>query len=159
MKRVVIPNSILLPEVARMVSEEEYVKLRVKGNSMLPFILGDRDSVILVQSSEYKVRDIVFAEITKDQFVLHRIINITGDTVTLMGDGNISGTELCNISDIKAKVTYIIRDGKKIDCNGVLVRLFVIIWRKFLPIRRHLLMSYWRVKRVKQKVKRVLKKD
>lgn len=42
-----LPNEEMLPEVAKMLSEGNCVKLKAKGNSMLPFIVGGRDEVVI----------------------------------------------------------------------------------------------------------------
>ena len=72
----VMPNDVLLGEVRKLIKEGHSVTLRVKGNSMLPFIYGGRDNVRFVNCSDYKVRDIVLAEVSKSVFVVHRIISI-----------------------------------------------------------------------------------
>ena len=44
---MIVPNAILLAEVSALVQEGKQVELLTKGCSMLPFIVGDRDSVRL----------------------------------------------------------------------------------------------------------------
>jgi hypothetical protein len=43
MRSVTLPNEVMLPEVAKMLSEGKQVTIKAKGNSMLPFIVGGRD--------------------------------------------------------------------------------------------------------------------
>ena len=97
--KVTMPNAVLLGEVKQFLREGRRVILQVKGNSMLPFIRGGRDSVELTAESSYGIGDIVLAEIDKGHYVLHRIVAIGGheaaDKVVLMGDGNLRGTEEC----------------------------------------------------------------
>ena len=58
----------------------------------------------------------------------------------MMGDGNVSGTEVFRRGDVLGKVIWIVReDGRHI--KPVKGRL----WRKLLPIRRYLLAVYRRV--------------
>ena len=64
---------------------------------MLPFIVGDRDSVRL-RKEPVAVGDAVLAEIAPGRYVLHRIISLVKDRVVLMGDGNLSGVETCGLS-------------------------------------------------------------
>lgn len=47
MTSINVPNSVLLPEVERLLREGRRVTLRTRGHSMLPFIVGGRDSVVL----------------------------------------------------------------------------------------------------------------
>ena len=47
MEKVEIPNEVLIPAIGKLLGEGREVELRPKGNSMLPFIRSERDSVIL----------------------------------------------------------------------------------------------------------------
>ena len=47
-----IPNEVLLPEVARLISEGHTVTLTVRGNSMNPFLVDRRDSIVLGSFAE-----------------------------------------------------------------------------------------------------------
>ena len=114
---MIVPNAILLAEVSALVQEGKEVELLTKGCSMLPFIVGDRDSVRL-RKEPVAVGDAVLAEIAPGRYVLHRIISLVKDRVVLMGDGNLSGVETCGLSDVKAKAVAVIRPrGKEIDCT------------------------------------------
>lgn len=136
---MVVPNKILLDEVSRMLSEGTSVIIRTKGNSMLPFIRGGRDSVRLSRHSGISVGDIVLARINGDKYVLHRVFSVCGEEVTLMGDGNLKGKENCSRAEVTGTVDGIIRpDGKeKVPGNGM-------VWRRLLPFRRILLAIYKR---------------
>ena len=61
MKKVIVQNDQIFSEVTKLVSEGGNVTLKTKGNSMLPFIRGGRDSVVLVKADEIKLYDIVLA--------------------------------------------------------------------------------------------------
>ena len=147
MQRLSMPNEVLLPEVERLLSLGTCVTLRTKGNSMLPFIVGNRDCVTLEPTSNLIPGDIVLAHLRKnDRYVLHRILTIKDGLVTLMGDGNLSGKEYCQTTDICGKVCTILRKGKiKIDPNKKTERRKAAIWIKLLPVRRYLLAIYRRI--------------
>ena len=145
MKKVTVSNESMLSEVSRLLLRGNSVTLKVKGNSMMPFIIGGKDNVELQKKDIYNIGDIVFAEITIGQFVLHRIINLEKGVVTLMGDGNIAGTERCDISDIYGCAVSIVRKGKYIDCNSNSEMRKAYIWLKLLPFRRYLLAIYKRI--------------
>ena len=55
MKKVVMQNEILLTEVQRLVAEGESVTLKAKGTSMLPFIRGEHDNVVLVKPGHVRL--------------------------------------------------------------------------------------------------------
>lgn len=145
MQRLNIPNEILLPEIEKLLASGTCVTLRTKGNSMLPFIVGDRDCVTLEPADNLRLKDIVLAHLPNGHFVLHRIIHIKGEYITLMGDGNLSGKEYCLAKDICGKVRTIRKKGKNIDPNTKAERLKAAVWLKILPVRRHLLAIYRRI--------------
>ena len=136
--RHIVPNGILLEEVRRLLLEGKEVILLTKGQSMTPFIRGDRDSVALVHKDAVKVGDIILAKVEGGRFVLHRVIKADERGITLMGDGNIRGHEHCLPGDVAGTVVRIIKpSGKEIvPGNGR-------IWRRLKPFRR-IILGVWR---------------
>ncbi|MFR9523482.1 MAG: S24/S26 family peptidase [Rikenellaceae bacterium] len=143
MAQKVVANNILFDQAAQFVATGKEVEVPTKGNSMFPFIVGGKDSLILTSSNSLKVGDIVLAKINDTNYVVHRIISIENEKVTLMGDGNIAGREYCTPQQIFAKVKFIVHRNIKIDCNSNKQRRRAQLWRKLLPIRRYIL-GVWR---------------
>lgn len=140
-------DKAIIGEVLRLVDEGISVTLPVNGNSMLPFIVGGRDSVILQKPAGLKTGDVVLAWVEGCRYVLHRITSIDGGCVTLMGDGNLAATERCSVSDIKAVATHVVvkGGGKKRDLYGKRERLRTRLWQWLRPVRRYLLAIYHRM--------------
>lgn len=152
METLLVPNEPFLDQVSEMLADGHLVTIRTKGNSMLPFIRGSRDRVELERCDSAEIGDIVLARIPcvgKDKryrYVLHRIIGIDGTRVTLMGDGNINGTEHCRLEDISGKVICIINEnGRRKDCRSSKSLRLARMWRKLLPLRRYILGIYRRL--------------
>lgn len=143
-KKKVVPNEILLDEVKGLINQGHPVIIKVRGNSMLPFIIGDSDSVRLIYKASYKVGDIVLAEVSKGHYVLHRIFSMSGNKVTLMGDGNIDIYEHCKIKDIVAGVEAVIHNGVEKSPYRKITETQAQVWKKMRPIRRWLLAFYTR---------------
>lgn len=137
-----IPNDILLQEVRNLLKEGHTTTLRVRGNSMRPFLEDKRDSIVLTAVTHINVGDAVLAETRPGHYVFHRIIAIDGDNVTLMGDGNIRGTEHCLQTDVAANVQAFIRKGKTYSPKGRVWRRYSWWWTRLLPLRRYLLWFY-----------------
>lgn len=146
MRKVTVANEELLSEVVKLLSEGNSVTIKAKGNSMLPFIVGDRDSVVLQRKDTFAIGNIVLAKIAPKHYVLHRIMQMNDDNVSLMGDGNLKGIEKCSTSNVCGYAIAIIHKGKEIDCNSKKELLKAKIWRTLLPIRRYLLAIYRRIK-------------
>ena len=139
MEKRTVPNDILLGEVAAVLQEGREAILAPTGNSMLPFIRSGRDRVILRRQDSYAVGDIVLAHFG-GRYILHRIVALDGDAVTLMGDGNLQGQEKGRTDGIVGTVTAVIRpDGRRrVPGKGR-------VWRALKPVRRYLLAIYRRL--------------
>ena len=136
-----------IEEAIRLAREGVRVTFPVKGQSMLPFIIGGKESVILLgPGGLVDVGDVVLAWVDGNRYVVHRIIRIDGDRVTLMGDGNVACTEHCMLGDIKARVTHVVSaDNKEHDLHNRWRMLAARLWYWLRPIRRYLLAIYKRI--------------
>jgi len=132
-----LPNEIFIPEIARLVSDGKQVQFTPTGVSMRPFIEGGVDNVTLAKPADLQVGDIVLAEIQPQHYVLHRIYAIEGDALTLMGDGNLVGTEHCTRAQVLAKVIAIHSPKGR---RKPLTRAW--LWRHLKYARRILLKIY-----------------
>ena len=136
----------IIEEAIRLVREGVSVTLPVNGNSMLPFIIGGKESVILQQPELPKVGGVVLAWADGYRYVVHRIVRIDGERVTLMGDGNLVGTEHCILNDIKARVTHVVDAKKRTHyLYKGWRKLAAKVWYWLRPVRRYLLAIYRRL--------------
>lgn len=139
-------NAQLLPEIVNLLEEGHSVTLLLRGFSMRPFLEDQRDKALLIKAQNIKEGDPVLAEISPKHYVLHRIIKMEGEQVTLRGDGNL-GTEHCTKDHVKASVIGFYRKGRKnIDkITGTKWKLYSFIWIHLYPLRRYLLAAYRRL--------------
>ena len=136
MDRIVLPNDVLLNEVAQLLGEGREVVITPKGRSMLPFIRGEVDQIKLRQPDGLRVGDIVLAYFG-NHYVLHRIVAINGEKVVLMGDGNLKGTEQGDRSEVVGNVVEIITPDLRQHKPGK-----AWLWRHTLFFRKYLLKVY-----------------
>ena len=89
-----IPNQLFFAEVQAQIRQGKKVKIRVRGNSMLPFIRNN-DETLLIPPTPEKIRigTPVVAQTDELGIVLHRIHRIEGSRITLLGDGNVNQFE------------------------------------------------------------------
>ena len=123
--------------------EGHTVTINLRGFSMRPFLENDRDKALLTKAKEIHKGDVVLAETAPKHYVLHRIINIDGDHITLRGDGNLL-EEHCRREDVKGFAIGFYRKGRKtIDkTNSFKWLLYSQLWTSLYPIRRYLLAAY-----------------
>ena len=119
-------NKEMFSVVRDLLLEGSTVTVAVKGQSMLPFFLSG-STVLLhpIKEENFKKYSVVFAD-NGGHFVIHRIISVTPTQVTLLGDGNIVGTETMT----KDKVYGVIK------CSALHI-FFAKIWLWMHPVRRY----------------------
>lgn len=151
-----VPNDVLLPiiidELSAVAGKTAVIGLR--GRSMRPYLEDGRDSAELIAADRLKLLDVVLAEIRPGTYVLHRIVRIEGDHITLLGDGNLT-TESCRARDVKARATAFYRKGSRVreSTDSRSFRLYSRVWHTLRPFRRLLLFilfPHWpdRIKRL-----------
>lgn len=137
MERRSIANEVMLGEVCALLAEGKRVKLRAKGGSMRPLIRGDEDTLVLAPVTALRKGDVVLARIGGG-YVVHRIVGIDGDRITLMGDGNLYRTEECSRTDIYGKAVTVIRNGKERSLTSFRAMLHARLWRRICLIKHQI---------------------
>lgn len=126
MKVINRDNVTTFSVVRDILLEGDNVTITVNGQSMLPFFRsGSTVTLRPIRKEDFKKYAVVFAD-AGNHFVIHRIINIEANKVTLLGDGNIYGTESMD----KERVYGVI------DCSALHI-FFAKIWLWMRPVRRY----------------------
>lgn len=134
-----IPNKILADNVEEVVRRGHAATIPLRGFSMRPFLEDRRDKAVLVKVESLKKNDVVLAHIG-DKYMLHRIVAIDGDRITLLGDGNMTPEHCCK-DDVIAYAKGFYRKGreKMESTNSIKWKLYSAIWTRLLPLRKYLL--------------------
>lgn len=129
-----ISNRELFAIVRDTLLEGQTVRVAVNGQSMLPFFRsGSTITLRPVGEGDIRKYNVVMAD-AGDAFVVHRIIKVGEEMVTLLGDGNIYGTERVPRERIYGVV----------DCSSLHI-FFAKIWLWMRPVRRFPLAIFRRV--------------
>lgn len=142
-----IPNADFVPAVKQFIDEGHTATFRVRGYSMRPFLDHGRDKVILAPCSSADIRrgDVVLAQVAPGCYVLHRVVSRSGDSLTLRGDGNVSGTESCRVTDVIGRAAGFLRKGRR--CPDLTTsfkwRAYSALWSSS-PLLRRLLLAFYR---------------
>ena len=140
MKEIQMRNAELIPEIIQLLNEGHTITLKLKGYSMRPFLESNRDKALITKAINITKGEAVLAEISEGFYVLHRVIKIQGDDVTLRGDGNLTN-EYCKRCDVKGFVVGFYRKGRTTieKTNSVKWLLYSWLWMMLSPVRRYLL--------------------
>ncbi len=140
---ITLPNDEFVKFIRQDIEAGHSVTIVAKGFSMRPFIENKRDKIVLepVGNKELKVGDVVLAQTTLGNFVLHRIVRIIGDSITLRGDGNAFGTEQTEQKKVVARASAFIRKGstRALPVTSAKWRIYSFFWMHTLPLRRYFL--------------------
>jgi len=145
-----IPNEQFFLWVENEIAEGHSVRFRLRGDSMYPLLRNGLDEVILYtcKNKELKPMDIVLFRY-KGKYLLHRIIKIDGNRLSMQGDGSIVAKEECLYSDVIGKVKAIVRpSGRIISLNSWQWRFFSFLWRRLGIIRPIILKAIFKLKRL-----------
>lgn len=131
-----IANRELFAIVRDTLLEGNTVRVAVKGESMLPFFRsGSTITLRPIREADIRKYNVVMAD-AGHAFVVHRIIAIDKEQITLLGDGNYNGTEQVTRDKIYGVV----------DCSPLHL-FFAKIWLWLRPVRRYPLAIFRRVMR------------
>ena len=145
---VFIPNELFFAEVQAQIRQGKKVKIRVRGNSMLPFIRNN-DEALLIPPTPDKIRKgtPVVAQTDELGIVLHRIHRIEGSRITLLGDGNVNQFEHTSPERIIAVVSHYYRGKHTLRTDSLGMHIVGRLWMAAHPWRRKVLTLAWKVKR------------
>ena len=147
MKPKTIQNNLFFEEVANRIAEGERVRIRAKGNSMLPFIRDRIDEVVLEKANEesFKKGSLLLVQLNDNRFVLHRVKKINETLLVLQGDGNLSFVEACTPNDVIAEASAVIRNGKTITKGSFRWNMYRYLWPENYLFRRVALGIYRKI--------------
>ena len=129
-----VANRELFAIVRDTLLEGKTVRVAVNGQSMLPFFRsGSTITLRPVREEDIRKYNVVMAD-AGHAFVVHRIIEVGDDAITLLGDGNIYGTERV----ARDKVYGVV------DCSATHL-FFAKLWLLLRPLRRWPLALFRRI--------------
>jgi hypothetical protein len=129
-----IANRELFSIVRDTLLEGSTVRIAVNGQSMLPFFRsGSTITLRPIEEGDIRKYNVVMAD-AGESFVVHRIIEVGEEEVTLLGDGNYLGTERVERNKIYGIV----------DCSALHI-FFAKIWLWMRPVRRYPIAIFRRV--------------
>lgn len=133
-----VTNDLYFEEVQRLLKEGKEVCIRVKGNSMLPFIKsGDRVILMAYRGPALPLGSAVLAQ-CEGKFVFHRYVGKKNGKIVLAGDGNLVLKEYVSAPHILAIATlhYPNNNDATQNINSCWPRLRGLSWYHLRIVRR-----------------------
>lgn len=154
MEKMTVNNDAFFGNVITLLRKGKKVTIPVKGVSMLPFIVGEVDLVVLegVEEASPEGRPRQKAETgdavlfrVNGRFLLHRILSFDEDGMAVIqGDGVLTAKEHCGRDGIFGRVVSVLKKGQRpVDVKSKRYRLKVRLWLALTPFRR-IFLGVWR---------------
>jgi len=128
--RQVAPLSELTPFMVACMHEGCAVRFTVRGNSMLPFLVSDRDAATLIKPDRFlKKGDVPLYLRDNGKYVLHRVIKANNGVYTMLGDAQHTTEPGIRHDQIIGLAVRFERNGKDISCSNLFYRFYSWFWR------------------------------
>ena len=127
-----------MPVLCDLLSQGKEVSITITGNSMSPFLIHQRDEILISPpSGSWKKGDMAFFKRTNGHYIMHRICRVekNGDCY-FVGDAQLAIEGPIKSAQIFGKITSVKRKGKWIGPGDFWWEFFEHIWLNIIPLRR-----------------------
>lgn len=127
-----------------LLSDGEKQSLPVLGSSMAPFLVHQRDRVMLARIDRpVRVGDICLYRRDSGAYILHRVCRVAKDgTCTMVGDAHTVTEPGIRPDQILAVAVSVCRKGREERPGTLLWAFFANIWPRIIPLRPAVLRLY-----------------
>lgn len=136
-----------MKEIKEILDEGKDVPLVVTGNSMSPFLVHERDK-IMIRKAEGRLKkgDMVFFRRVTGQYVMHRICRVDRQGgYYMIGDAQQQIEGPVSRNQIFGKIIAVCRKGKWIRKRNFWWEFFEHIWIRIIPLRPILCYLYRKI--------------
>lgn len=114
----------------------EALPVTISGNSMAPFLKHGRDTVFLARIKEpIKRGDMILYRRPSGAYILHRVYKVKNDSLTMIGDAQITLEPGIPTANAAAIVTAVTRKGKRLTKGSPVWLFYEKLWLALVPIR------------------------
>lgn len=158
MQTRLIPMRELAQILSLQLEKGGQAKLTVTGCSMVPMLYGYRDWVMLVPAdAPCKRGDVILYQRENGQYVLHRIIALSGQDYICSGD-NQAMREPVSREQVMAVVESFCRKGKRYTGKAVSYRIYKWIWVNLFCFRKPYIFVRRKLGQIRKKLRSWKKK-
>ncbi len=139
----IVDNDVYLPVLRELIYEGHSVRLNVRGQSMMPFLLDGRDSVIIEPiNRELRKGDIAIFQRQNGTYIMHRIYKVDRENKQcyFVGDAQKQIEGPIETQRVFGIITKAYRRGKWIDSTNFVWWFYDKGWGLIRPFRTRLLL-------------------
>ena len=137
--------------LCELVNEGREVVLNITGSSMSPFLIHQRDAVMLGKMMTPPQRgDIVLFQREDGSYVVHRVRKVSDEGYYMIGDGQTETEGPVPRERLRAIVTKVRRKSQWFGSNDVRWRFFASVWLAIIPLRKFLVKAWRMIERIRR---------
>jgi signal peptidase I len=125
------------------VLEDNILKIKLKGYSMYPLFVPDRDYAIIEKADPKQLKrgDVVLYRRDSGVLVLHRIYRVRPEGFYMVGDNQTTIEGPLRANQMKGKLIAFIRNGHEVPVKNTFYRVISDFWLFLRPVRRPISVS------------------
>ena len=147
----IVETTAYVSILRELAEEGKEVNMRIAGNSMLPFLVHERDYICFKKPDrELKRGDMVFYQRKNGRYIMHRIWKVKAGKYYMTGDAQREIEGPIEREQIFALITKVRRKGKDVEPGDFWWEFFEHVWICVVPFRRILMRMYRVIGRIKR---------
>ena len=130
LRKLSVPMDVFMPALLEQLSTGKSVEILCRGNSMNPFLVDRRDSIVLSACTypELRMGDVVLGLTDSGHWVVHRVVSLK--PLLLNGDGNLqSSREYIPENQVYARMVAYVRKGRRAEVSSPGWRRWSAFWK------------------------------
>lgn len=137
--RRVVDGDTLIQAIRSELAAGGHFTLTVTGSSMEPFLHNGSSHVLLKRPEELRRWQVVFYRRDNGRYILHRIVRIRGDEVTVCGDAQQQPERIHRDQILAAAVWICEKDNDWVEWGSFRHQFRSALWHFLRPLRPYLL--------------------
>lgn len=127
-----------MPVMIELIEQGKEVSMTVTGNSMSPFLIHERDQILMKKPDrQWKKGDIAFFRRKTGKYIMHRIQRVDAEgKCWFVGDAQTEIEGPIEPEQIFARISAVNRKGKWIYPGNFWWEFFEHVWIRMIPFRR-----------------------
>ena len=116
----------------QFIAENGFLIVHPVGSSMLPLLRGGKDTVELAAAEEIKCGDVVWYRRADGSYILHRVVEVDGDSLALCGDWQTVPERAVQRADVLGVMRGFYRGERYVSVENIRYRAYSAIWRSMV---------------------------
>ena len=143
MRKKIVDTREYVSILRELTEEGKEVSLLIAGNSMVPFLVHERDYIYFKKpEDDLKKGDMVFFQRDNQAFVMHRIKKVKPEGYYIVGDAQTTLEGPIRRDQIFARITRVKRKGVVLQPGDFWWEFFEHVWINMVSLRPLILRIY-----------------